>query len=113
MARKSQSKKTEVTLSPDTKSTEVPDAEFKREVTKSPNFFSVYANDIQVQTSPWDIRFVLGEMGDVSPDPATVNVRQVGELRISPQLAKHLAMIILGQLREYERRFGEIPAIKS
>ncbi len=102
MARKTHAKVTSATPEPA--------AEVKRENIRSPEFVSIYANDIQVQTSPWDMRFILGEI----TTPATagepvVTIRQLGELRISPQLAKRLTMIMVDQLGVYEKRFGQIP----
>jgi hypothetical protein len=86
-----------------------------RAVTRSPGFVSIYANDIQVQTSPWDLRFVFAEMGDlVATEIVTVHVKEVAELRISPQMAKKLVVIMAEQLKQYEQRFGEIPeAVES
>jgi|SRR5579884_3327122 len=77
---------------------------------KAPNFVSLYSNDIQVQTSPWDVRLVLGSVIDPpTPDDPVLRVVQVGEVRFSPQLAKRLIEIIATQLKTYEERFGEIP----
>jgi hypothetical protein len=104
MARKNQTKATNAVPKPARK-------ELKRENTKSPDFFSIYANDVQVQTSPWDMRFVLGESAQLTE--AVISVKQLGELRISPQLAKRLVIIILDQIKAYEATFGEIPSTKE
>jgi len=86
----------------------------RRETTKSPDFVSIYANDIQLQTSSWDLRMILGEVGDVSEgDPAVAQIKLIGELRMSPQLAKRLALILIEQLKRYEQQFGEIPGPKE
>jgi hypothetical protein len=88
-----------------------PGVSIKREDTTSPDFFSVYVNDIQVQTTPWDIRLMLGEIGGIpSEGNPIIRVKQLGEVRMSPQLAKRVMTIITEQLRTYEERFGEIPA---
>src|SRR5271157_5183875 len=85
-------------------------AEIRRENVKSPEFVSIYANDVQVQMSPWDMRLVLGELGDLrTADRQIVTIRQLAELRISPQLAKRLTTIMIVQLKIYEERFGHIP----
>ena len=88
--------------------------QIKREETRSPAFFSAYTNDVQVQTSPWDMRMIFGEIAT----PATTQVHrvvinQLGEVRMSPQLAKTVAMIMVKQLRVYESRFGPIPLAKK
>jgi hypothetical protein len=86
-----------------------PAVEMKRSNIKSPDFFSIYANDIQVQVSPWDMRFILGELTDVGTAEHVVTIKQLAELRISPQLAKSLSVILIDQLRKYEDNFGQIP----
>jgi hypothetical protein len=84
--------------------------ELKRNVTKSQTFASLYANDVQVQMSPWDMRLVFGEVVEqATRETLTIGVLQVGELRISPQLAKQLTAIMCEQLNIYEEQFGPIP----
>jgi len=88
-------------------------ADIRREKTKSGNFFSIYANDIQVQTGPWDVRLILGEVGSTIGATPEVSVEEFGQIRMSPQLAKKLAMILARQLQVYEEKFGEIPGPKD
>jgi hypothetical protein len=53
-------------------------------------------------------------VGDVSEgDPAVAQIKLIGELRMSPQLAKRLALILIEQLKRYEQQFGEIPGPKE
>jgi hypothetical protein len=86
----------------------------QRDLTKSADFFSIYTNDLQIQTSSWDVRMTLGESGDVSTgDPAVVSIKLLGELRMSPQLAKKTALILIEQLKAYEEQFGQIPGPKD
>jgi hypothetical protein len=86
----------------------------QREQTKSADFFSVYTNDITLQTSAWDLRMVLGEVGDISADePAVIRIKSLGEVHMSPQLAKRLVRILVEQLKAYEGQFGEIPNPKD
>src|SRR5438445_13474747 len=81
-----------------------------REVSISPGFASLYANDVQIQMTPWDMRLIFGEITDLpTPDRPSVKIMSVGELRVSPQLAKRLTMVILGQLKAYEDEYGTIP----
>jgi hypothetical protein len=85
-------------------------ANINRELIVSPTFVSLYANDVQVQTSPWDIRLVLGEIHNFpTVENPNVMVRQIGEVRISPQLTKKLVTILAQQLQVYETTFGTIP----
>ena len=81
-----------------------------RVITKSAEFTSIYSNDVQVQTSLWDMRLIFGEIGDPPmPDNPTVNIKLLGELRMSLPLAKRLTLIVVDQLKAYEAQFGEIP----
>lgn len=91
--------------------TPTPAREIRRE--KAPQHFSIYANDIQVQTSPWDVRFLFGQVAGPAPnntDDAPIVVQQQAELHISPQLAKKLMQILTAQIAVYERELGPIPS---
>ena len=83
-----------------------------REVIKSPNSFSVYVNDVQVMSTCWDLKLSLGQILELAPpsgESRSVKIEHLGEVRISPQLAKRLAVILDGQVRAYEENFGPIP----
>lgn len=81
-----------------------------RQVVVSPSFVSIYANDTQVQTTPWDVRLTLGEMSvDAVDGVRTVNVRELAEVRMSLQHVKRVVKILSSQLKVYEESFGTIP----
>ena len=83
----------------------------RREIVRSEAFVSIYVNDVQVQTFPWDLRLLLGQIDDpATRDAPVVTIKQLGELRMSPQLAKRLTVILMEQLAAYEKHFGTIPA---
>ena len=85
-------------------------ANVNRTVVTSPTFVSLYSNDTQIQTSPWDVRLIFGEIQDVATgDSPGVIVKQTGEVRMSPQQAKALLALIAQQLDQYEKNFGTIP----
>jgi hypothetical protein len=85
-------------------------ANVNRILVAAPTFVSLYANDTQVQVTPWDFRLILGEISDIGPkgDPS-VTIKLVGEVRMSPQHVKKLVQVISGQLALYEKNFGPIP----
>ena len=87
----------------------------ERKANRSSNFFSVYTNNLQVSTSPWDVRIVLGEVEDVQliADKPTLTVTQLGEVRMSVQIAKQLTLMLVDQLKNYEAMFGSIPGPKE
>jgi hypothetical protein len=97
-----------VVASDDRSSQQIP---FKRESFESPSFVSLYANDINIQTGPWDVRLLLGEVRTVpTQETPIMKVKEIGEVRISPQMAKQLTILLIEQLQVYESQFGPIPA---
>jgi len=84
-------------------------AKFNREITLSPAFATHYANDVQVQTSPWDVRLLFAVIMAVDQETATLKVEQVADVRMSPQLAKRVADILQRQIEHYEATIGPIP----
>jgi hypothetical protein len=81
-----------------------------RVVKPADNAFSVYVNDVQLQMSPWDLRLLLGVVtGLPTDDPHTITVTQLGEIRIAPQLAKKLMLLMMQQVQAYEAQLGPIP----
>lgn len=84
-------------------------ANVNRVVTTASTFGSYYANDTQVQTTPWDVRFIFGQITEIEPEQNRAVVQQVAEVRMSPQHAKKLVAILQQQLQSYEARIGAIP----
>jgi hypothetical protein len=84
-------------------------ANVNREVIVSPDFVSIYANDTQVLLTPWDVRLTFGEISEVKPDPPTIVVKTLGDVRISPQHAKKLLQVLGFQVAQYEKNIGVIP----
>ena len=82
----------------------------ERRITRSEHFVSLYTNDTQVQTTPWDIRLVFGQI-DVPPtnESTVMEVTQVADVRMSPQHAKKIAIILQAQIQAYEAKVGPIP----
>lgn len=87
---------------------EITTSRIDREAYKNAEIPSIYANDIQVQTSPWDIRFTFGLIRGVSTD-GVLKVIPSAEVHVSPQLAKRLLTILTAQIQSYEQRIGAIP----
>ena len=85
-------------------------ANVKREVAVSPTFLSFYANDTVFEVSPWDVRMTFGviKTPPTKGSPTAV-IESVAEVRMSPQHAKKMLEVLLGQLVGYEKRFGPIP----
>lgn len=85
-------------------------ANIHREMVSAASFVSLYANDTQIQVSPWDFRFMFGLI-TVAPseDSPNVVVTQIGEVRMSPEHAKRVAMVLVQQIRNYEQSVGPIP----
>lgn len=77
-------------------------------------FISAYCNDLQVQITPWDFRLILGLISDTpGPTDPRLHVSTLGELRMSPQLAKRLLIVLATQVKNYENNIGPIPLPES
>lgn len=85
-------------------------ANIERETITPEGFVSYYANDTQLQITPWDVRFVFGVIEEPpNAERKTIKVKSLGEVRMSPQHAKRVAMILVQQLKAYEEGIGPIP----
>ena len=85
-------------------------ANVNRTVVRAEPYALLYANDVQIQTTPWDVRLVLGRIVELSTkEQPNATISQVGEIHLSPQLAKRVTMLLMQQLATYEKRMGEIP----
>ena len=85
-------------------------ANVNRTVIASQSFVSLYSNDTQIQMTPWDVRLIFGEIERVERgDEVSVTIKQTGDVKMSPQHAKRITLILIKQLTEYEEKYGEIP----
>jgi hypothetical protein len=85
-------------------------ANVNRETVDAAQFVSLYVNDTQIQLTPWDVRLILGIVTDPpSAERQTVLVKTLGEIRMSPQHAKRMAIVLMQQLKHYEAAVGAIP----
>lgn len=84
-------------------------ANVNRRVEPSEGYVTMYANDAQIQMTPWDFRLIFGQISSVpsEEDPALL-VRLIGDVRLSPQLTKKVALILIAQLKHYEATIGPI-----
>jgi hypothetical protein len=100
-----QNKETKRTLT--SKLTPVTDRKKPTSVT-SEKFQSMYSNSVSFVTTPWDVRFVFGE---VRPD-ATVEDSMVNERKVSVVMshshAKALLQILTAQIQSIEEDLGTI-----
>lgn len=84
-------------------------ANLTRSVTNASTFGSYYANDTQIQTTPWDVRLIFGQITAIEPENNRASVEQVAEVRMSPQHAKRVVALLQKQLQNYEAKIGAIP----
>ena len=95
---------------PDSENDEIARATTARRVeTMVPSFVSIYANDIQLLTTPWDIRFRMSQLEAVDHKKQEAQISVFADVRMSPQHAKKLAEVLVKQIAGYESRFGPIP----
>jgi len=81
-------------------------------VTPVPGFVSLYTNDTQIHTTPWDIRLIFGEIAEgPTKERPSVRIKATGEVRMWPQHAKRIVAILLKQFQQYESKYGPIPKV--
>lgn len=69
---------------------------------------AVYANFVGVSSSAYEVRV---EFGIETPDQED-RLKQIADIRMSPQLAKQFRDILNQAVTSYETNFGELPTIK-
>ncbi len=85
-----------------------------RKTKKGEHYVVLYANDTQVQTTPWDVRLVFGQIESMPTEgDHTLLINQVGEVSMSPQHAKRVAAILQAQIEAYERKVGPIALVSD
>ena len=83
-------------------------ANVNRNVIAPADLPAFYANDTQLQMTPWDVRFMFGVIADVDAEQSVATVQRVADVRISLQHAKRIAAILTEQIRQYEAKVGII-----
>lgn len=72
---------------------------------KSPEFISVYANNVGIAMSNWDFITTFGRTIEREGEPV---IQERVEVIMSKELAKVLALLMANNLQDYEEQFGEI-----
>jgi hypothetical protein len=75
-------------------------------VRRSENFVKVYSNNTGILGTPFD--FVL-TFGEVIRSPEASYIEQTVSVTMSPQHVKALAVLVLNNIKEYEKHVGKIP----
>lgn len=82
---------------------------------KGESFVSTYANNLVVEASPWDFRFLFGEIEKGEPDAtgrrlAKLYVEDKVKIVMSPQHAKAMLKVLQENVSSYESQIGPIPS---
>lgn len=68
---------------------------------------SIYANHVEVRTSPWDLRLGFGQIKSATAEELVID--EMIRVYLSPPQVKALSVVLEEQLRQYETKFGTIP----
>jgi Protein of unknown function (DUF3467) len=84
---------------------------FTRDITQipimqAPDFKSVYANNVNFVTTPWDFALLFGQTRPENPENIHLELRVT--VTLSPQMAKAVALTLMQNVHNYEQQFGEI-----
>lgn len=70
-------------------------------------FSTVYASNVNLRLSPWEFKLIFGEVIEASDD--TFEVLDKVAINMSPQHVKALVSLLIRNLDEYERSYGDLP----
>lgn len=73
----------------------------------APDFSSIYANNVVMSISQWDVAVVFGEIAGQAPDGKSVVIQRL-KVNMSKELAKVFKYLLEAHLTAYEKQFGEI-----
>jgi len=74
---------------------------------KSPDFISIYANNVQLEGSVFDFALSFGEMTPEIKNGMHV-VNQKARVILSKEMTKVLSALLNANIAAYEKQFGEI-----
>ncbi len=74
--------------------------------TQAANHLSIYANNAQMQVSLYDVKIAFGQVTEV--EEKHVAFEDQVTVILSPQHAKVLAGLLVQNVAQYEKQFGEI-----
>jgi len=69
---------------------------------------SMYANNVEIKLSAWDVRFWFGEIQNVNPEAKEIMVTRRVRVIMSPQHAKAFSKVLADNIQKYEDAFGEL-----
>lgn len=78
---------------------------------RSPDFLTLYVNQVQMATTPWDIQLVFASLQVTGSTQAVLEEKAA--LIMSPIHAKTMARILTTQVQAYEEQFGMIQNIPT
>jgi hypothetical protein len=78
-----------------------------QEAVKSPDYLSVYANNVHLAASVFDFALTFGEMTEESKNGRTI-INQKVRVILSKEMTKVLLALLQTNIQGYEEQFGEI-----
>lgn len=73
---------------------------------KAPGYLKVYANNIAIRASMWDMSVVFGELiGELNGKPV---IEESVSVTLSKEMAKVMANLLTKNVKAYEEKFGVI-----
>lgn len=72
----------------------------------SNEYRQIYANNLAIRTTNWDLLFDFGKITSISEDD--ISVEKLVGIVVSPQQAKAVSVQLASAISEFEKQFGEI-----
>lgn len=74
---------------------------------RAEDFFTIYANNVAIGISSWDMSIVFGEIIGQRDDGKPV-IEEIGKVIMSREFAKVVSQVLALNIAAYEKQFGEI-----
>lgn len=80
---------------------------------RSPNYASIYANNVAYSMNVFDITLIFGEVDDFNQETNVITVDQKVKVMMAPTQAKLLRDALIKVVADYEQKFGEVVDVNT
>ena len=74
---------------------------------RAEDFFTIYAHNVAIGISSWDMSIIFGEIVGQTEDAKPI-IEEIGKVIMSREFAKVVSQVFALNIAAYEKQFGEI-----
>lgn len=79
----------------------------QQERRQAEDYFTVYANNLAISFTTWDMALIFGEIVGLNPEGKPM-IEEIGKVIMTREFAKLVAQILSLNIVAYEKKFGPI-----